>query len=105
MIQADKVRCFLEFKHLSQNVMQMFIQLRVSNAVFVVVIVQNLSAYLAVRLGAWTSISVRYVMTLVQATSSLEGLENCLNTQLNDLTHALQDSCVTTTAQVLSVCP
>lgn len=55
MIQADKVRCFLEFKHLSQNVMQMFIQLRVSNAVFVVVIVQNLSAYLTVRLGAWTS--------------------------------------------------
>lgn len=43
MIQDDKVRCFLEFKHLSQNAMQMFIQLGVSDAVFVVLVVQNLS--------------------------------------------------------------
>lgn len=41
MIQADGVRHFLEFKHPSQNVMQMFIQLGVSDAVSVVVIVQT----------------------------------------------------------------
>lgn len=80
MIQAGKVRHFLEFKHLSQNVMQIFIQLGVSNAVFVVVIVQNLSVYLTARLGAWTFSSVSYndpcEGMLVQATSSLEGLEN-----------------------------
>ena len=46
--------------------MQMFIQLGVSDAVFVVVIVQNLSVYFPVRLGAWTFRSVRYIMTLVR---------------------------------------
>lgn len=43
VIQADNISRFLEFKHLSQNVMQMFIQLGVSDAMFVVVIAQNLS--------------------------------------------------------------
>lgn len=66
MIQADKVRHFLEFKHLSQSVMQIFIQLGVSDAVFVVVIVQNLSVYFTVRLRAWTfSGSVRYIVTVM----------------------------------------
>lgn len=59
MIQADKVRHFLEFKHLSQSVMQIFIELGVSDAVFVVLIVQNLSVYFTVRLGVWTFSSVR----------------------------------------------
>lgn len=65
MIQADKVRHFLEFKHLSQSVMQIFIQLGVSDAVFVVVILQNLSVYFTVRLGAWTFSGVRYIVTLM----------------------------------------
>lgn len=66
MIQADKVRHFLEFKHLSQSVMQIFIQPGVSDPVFVVVIVQNLSVYFTVRLRAWTfSSSVRYIVTLM----------------------------------------
>lgn len=65
MIQADKVRHFLEFKHLSQGVMQIFIQLGVSDAVFVVVILQNLSVYFTVRLGAWTFSGVRYIVTLM----------------------------------------
>lgn len=65
MIQADKVRHFLEFKHLNQSVMQIFIQLGVSDAVFVIVIVQNLSVYFTVRLEAWTSSSVRYIVTLM----------------------------------------
>lgn len=65
MIQADKVRHFLEFKHLNQSVVQIFIQLGVSDAVFVIVIVQNLSVYFTVRLEAWTSSSVRYIVTLM----------------------------------------
>lgn len=65
MIQADKVRHFLEFKHLNQSVMQIFIQLGVSDAVFVIVIVQNLSVYFTGRLGAWTFSSVMYIVTLM----------------------------------------
>lgn len=71
MIQADKVRHFLEFKHLSQSVMQIFIHLGVSRAVFVVVIVQNLSVYFAVRLGAWTFSSVRHLVTLMSVSPYL----------------------------------
>lgn len=65
VIQAAKVRHFLEFKHLSQSVMQIFIHLGVSRAVFVVVIVQNLSVYFTVRLGSWTFSSARYIVTLM----------------------------------------
>lgn len=75
MIQADKVRHFLEFKHLSESVMQIFIQLGVSDAVFVVVIVQNLSVYFTVSLGGWTFSSVRYIVTLM-------GVSPCLNVNI-----------------------
>lgn len=75
MIQADKVRHLLEFEHLSQSVMQIFIRLGVSHAVFVVVIVQNLSVYFTVRLGAWTLSSVRCIVTLM-------GISPCLNVNI-----------------------
>lgn len=43
MIQADKqVRPFLKFKHLTQNVLQVFIQFGVSHAVLTVTVGQSL---------------------------------------------------------------